>query len=262
MRNSRRSTPGRYAVLVSRWSILTLVTASEIALASAATAVSFVEQERGVFVRAYLADSPAFDEDRQALEAPGFGLFQASLAGAASLTPSLADALAALDSNLGPNAVHGSGSASVGATVLQGDWHGRASADSFFEVVFDVAPGGEPYTLGGHVDASAQGGDGFASVELVDAASGLVIVEHAAAPGGSEAFDDSGPLPAGRYRLTAFALAHSEVEFAAGEPSGGASFEAVLTVPEPSARVQESVVLACLLIATALRGVRAAGDAN
>ena len=55
------------------------------------------------------------------------------------------------------------------------------------------------------------------------------------------------------YRLTAFALAHALSDGTAGTVSGAASYDATLTLPEPSRRWVVAAALVCLAALHRLR---------
>jgi hypothetical protein len=197
-----------------------------------ASALTLVEQDRGVFARSYVVHSPVFQEDVAAGEALAFEPFSVPLSSDASLTPSLAVAAANMQSTLSEQRIYASGGTDVAVDVPESDRHAEAPADSFFEVIFDIESE-VAFMIEGNLDGQGTGGDAYASVELVELLGPAVVSESFSAGTGPASFVSYGSLPAGRYRLTALAVAHAGIEGTPGAPEGSASYDAVLFVPEP-----------------------------
>ncbi len=221
-------------------------------VASHSMAATRVGQDRGTFARSHVVHAPDFREDVQASETRSFETFEAFDTSDAYLPPSIATSSAWLDSRIRARTVHARGGATSILVAPESDRRVETPADSFFELIFD-AEEGEPFRLQGQVDALAFDAEGFASVELVRLAGETIVTEHAAFGGEYDRFDDAGTLTAGRYRLTAFALTHGEVEGDIGSPAALASFWAVFSVPEPPLGIGAAVTL---LVLTGLAKVR------
>lgn len=218
--------------------------------ASSVTAATIVSQDRGTFARSWAVQSPEFQEDVQAGETRTFEPFTRFDTSHALLPPSIGTSSAWLASRIGTLRTSVRGSALSILVAPGGDRLVEAPADSFFELVFDVEEG-ETFVLQGHVDALAFDAEGFASVELVDLDSTVIIAQHVAGAGEYDPFEDTGTLTAGRYRLTAFALSQARVQGEGGDayPAALASFHAVFAVPEPS--LDSGGIVALLVIAVA-----------
>ena len=216
--------------------------------ATAAPAATISQAEQGVFSRAYVIHAPAFEEDVGVAETSEPVPFNASLATEATLGLSLVDAHAELDSSIVGAQVTAFGEARTGLSLIDTGRHADAPADAFFEVVLDVAGEDEPFALSGRVVGFAIGGEGFAAVELVDAATDEVLAAYVAQAGERRTFAETGLLSVGSYRFTAFAIAHAGTEDASAYRAGFASFDAVLTVPEPSAPFQRAAGVATLAL--------------
>ena len=227
---------------------LLLATLTLAAADGRATPPTLQEQDRGVFTRSSSIEPPSFDEAVDPDEAVDFTPFSASVVSDTSTVNASADASAGIVSDLDGSELTVSGTATALASSSGADSRGEAPADSLFEVVFEAAAS-EPFTLLGSVEASASSGDAFASVVLRDLDAELDVSSHQASPGESVPISASGMLQAGnQYRLTAFGLAYALSEASAGSVSGSASYQATLSLPEPS----RELCLATGLIALAL----------
>lgn len=207
-----------------------------------------LEQERGVFTEAVSAAASAFQEDFGPDEVSDFSPFASSVGSSAASSDASADAWADTDSSLGPEALEASGAASAAALAAAGDARGRAPADSFFQVSFEIDAA---QTLGllGHVASQASGSDAdaWSRIELVDESTGSALVSHEVGPGGDVWFTQEIALAAGTpYRLTATSLAHAEAVGSAAGSSGDASHAVYL--PEPGRALQLAAGLAGLAL--------------
>ncbi|MEE2672993.1 MAG: hypothetical protein VX466_04305 [Myxococcota bacterium] len=213
-------------------------------VASPASAVTLLLQERGTFARSHAIHSPDFVEDIQASETQSFEAFDAMDTTRAQLQPLSAASSASLTSSLGAQTIQASGTVTSTLMAPESDRRAQTPADSFFEVFFNVTEV-QPYRLRGQVSTQATDAEAFALVEL--AYYGIFVgVEHTA--GGNEIndFDDTGTLSIGPYRLTAFALSHGEVAGEAANPAAQASFEMIFEVPEPTPNSAAGVSLLVL----------------
>lgn len=211
-------------------------------------AATFVEQDRGTFARSHVVHAPEFREEIRSSETRTFEAFESFDKSDAYLSPSIATSSAWLESQIGGGRADARGGSTSIGVVPERDRRLEAPADSFFELIFD-AEEGEPFRLQGQVDALAFDAEGFASVEIVEIVAlgeGVIVTEHAAGAGEWDRFDVAGTLAAGRYRLTAFALTHGEVEGDAASPAALASFRTVFSLPEPSPNTATAVSLLVL----------------
>jgi hypothetical protein len=221
-----------------------LVAAQALVAAQSLRADTLVLQERGTFARSYIAQFPDFREEVQASEAPSFQDFQAADTSTAQLPPAITTSSASLDSRVEIGSMHARGAATSTRVAPDKDRYTETPADSFFEVLFDIEEE-KPFRLQGQVDAVTSGGEGFASVELIYFGI-FEISQHKAGGGEFDRFDDTGSLAPGRYRLTALALAHGEVDGETSSPSARANFQFALTLPEPTPDAAAAVSLLAL----------------
>jgi len=202
-------------------------------VASPASAVTLLLQERGTFARSHAIHSPDFVEDIQASETQTFEAFDATDTTSAQLQPLSAASSASLTSSLGAQIIQASGIVTSTLMAPESDRRAQTPADSFFEVWFTVEEE-QPYRLRGQVSTQATDAEAFASVELAFLGIFASAV-HTAGGNEVEEFDDTGTLSSGyAYRLTAFVLSHGEVAGEVASPAAQASFEMIFEVPEPT----------------------------
>jgi hypothetical protein len=165
---------------------------------------------------------------------------------AATTAIASAVAEASLVSALEPFGLSAIGSVSATATTTALDARGRAPANSFFELLFQVDATGD-VPIAGRVQAANGGaeGDAWASVELVEVVGGATLVSYEAAPGADILFDESVALQANTtYRLTAQSLAYAQASQIVESSTGSASY--AIAVPEPSLGIQ--FIVSCVLV--------------
>lgn len=228
-----------------------LIGSCALATSAAATPPILVDDDRGIFARATSVQAGAFDEAIEPAEATSRAPFQASASISAATPLAGATSSASIDSEIDGSELAARGDTIVSSGAGAAGARGEAPGDSFFEVVFE-ATATEPFVLVGSIDADATGGDGYASVRLVDVGSGLALASHEAAPGQQQTFSSGGSVVAGsEYRLTAFAIAHALSNDGPGVAFADASYDATLFLPEPS---RELGLLAGLALLSCLRG--------
>jgi hypothetical protein len=221
-------------------------------ISQSAEAAGFERQERGIYSRSSVVHSPDVQAETASSESATTGRFERLDSTNAILLPSIATSTSWQGSSIALRSASARGGATSIVYVPEADRRAETPADSFFEVQFEAAEG-EPFRLRGKVDALAFAAEAFAAVEIADLDDGRVVFEAEAGPGEHQSFDELGTLPAGRYRLTAFALSYGEVAGELRQPRGAlpqpaslASFEAVLFVPEPDVTIAGRLVLAVL----------------
>jgi len=214
--------------------------------AALALTMTLQGQERGVVSAALAAEASGFEERYDPAESSDFFDFDVPVTSSATTTSASATAFSSLDSSLGALVVSADGQVSATAATTALDARGRAPADSFFEVLFQVDVSGD-VLFAGNVQAAFDGADGdaWASVELVDVDGASTLVSYEAAPGEDIAFDQTVSLAANTtYRLTAQSLAYAQASEIIESSAGSASY--MIAVPEPSMPLQFVVSWAVL----------------
>lgn len=169
-----------------------------------------------------------------------------------SVTANLSDeeVTAEQNSNIGSGGFSGTGSATVGFSVLETE---EVFAESLFEVSFDLTSA-HNYNLTGNLTANVDGGSALGVFQLL----GPTPLGFAAVDFGSQALSGSGVLAPGSYQLTVLALMYPgetiEVDSFMG---GSATYDFNFRLEESTTPAPEPGTLA--LLAFGLMGLGLAG---
>jgi hypothetical protein len=229
-----------------------------VAIPLTADAAFFLRRERGTYSRSYVVQTPGIAEEAASSQTVRLRRFDEFDATSVVRPPSICASNAWLDSNIAKRGARASGRTMSFIYAFGDDRRVETPADSVFDLHFLVAEG-EPFRLRGQVDAEATLAESHAYVEIVGD-DGVVVFESEAAPGETHVFDTEGTLSAGRYRLTGVAQSFGEVADVLDPPTmpirraiAGASFEAVLFVPEPSVALAARCTLLVMALIVAKR---------
>lgn len=184
-----------------------------------------LRQDRGVFAQALCAESAAFQREIASREASDFLNFNGAADAAAQTSNGSALARARLFTRAEGETLQASGSAQAEAEAATADATATAApTDSFYELIFQAGES-EVLPFTGALNADAQLGDGFASVQLIHLDSDTTLATHEAGPGDAFEFSDDIVLSAGdSYRIVAFAVALAQGDTPPDLPSGEAAF--------------------------------------